>query len=124
MKLVQLKLANSVDYGDAVLLGDCNIEVLKMQDREKMSQRAWQKHRETKKYAMSLFSHITKDKNTAAIVGNNEVMSEYSKYLKSSSLNIMDDENFAKDDKVIITNKAILNVFVSLMFVCERNKIK
>lgn len=102
MKLVKLKLANSVNYGDAVLLGNCNIEVLKMKvDKGKMSQRALQKLN-TRKYATSLFNHITKDKNTAAIVGNNEIMLEYSKYLESSSLLVMDDENFAKDDKVIM----------------------
>ncbi|XP_025160551.1 RNA exonuclease 5 isoform X2 [Harpegnathos saltator] len=100
MKLVQLKLANSVNYGDAVLLGDCNMEVLKMKvNTETISQRMLQKL-EAKKYAMSIFSHLTKDKTTAAIVGKEEVLSEYAKYLESSSLNVMNDENFTKDDKV------------------------
>ncbi|XP_032684423.1 RNA exonuclease 5 [Odontomachus brunneus] len=100
MKLVQLKLENSVNYGDAVLLGDCDIEVLKMKaSAETMSQRALQKM-EAKKYATSIFNHVTKDKNTAAIVGKEEVIAEYAKYLKSSSLNVMSDANFTKDDKV------------------------
>lgn len=100
MKLVKLKLANSVDYGDAVLLGDRSMRVLKMETDNERSKRALQKT-EIKKYATSIFSHITKNKGTtAAIVGNDEVMSEYSKYLTNSSLNVMDDESFAKDDQV------------------------
>lgn len=100
MKLVQLKLANSVDYGDAVLLGGRDIKILKMEvDEKKMSQRALQKT-ESKKYATSIFSHVTKNKNTTAIIGSNDIMSEYSKYLQNSSLNIMDDESFAANDQV------------------------
>ncbi|XP_072754705.1 uncharacterized protein Rexo5 [Anoplolepis gracilipes] len=98
MKLVQLKLANSIDYGDVVLLGNRNIKIEKVTDKEK-SQWTLQKM-EMKKYATSIFNHVTKNKNTAAIIGNNEIMSEYSKYLTNSSLNIMDDENFAKNDQV------------------------
>lgn len=98
MKLVKLKLANSVDYGDAVLLGDRSITALKM---EKDNEKAKQQKTEMKKYATSIFNHITKSKGTtAAIVGKDEVMSEYSKYLTNSSLNVMDDESFAKDDQV------------------------
>ncbi|XP_071574836.1 uncharacterized protein Rexo5 isoform X1 [Temnothorax nylanderi] len=100
MKLVKLKLSNSVDYGDAVLLGDRSMKVLKMETDNEKTKRALQKT-EIKKYATSIFSHITKNKGTtAAIVGNDEVMSEYSKYLTNSSLNVMDDESFAKDDQV------------------------
>lgn len=99
MKLVKLKLAKSVDYGDAVLLGNRSMKILKMETDEK-TKRALQKT-EIKKYATSIFSHITKNKGTtAAIVGNDEVMSEYSKYLTNSSLNVMDDESFAKNDQV------------------------
>ncbi|KAG5336512.1 SDN5 nuclease, partial [Acromyrmex charruanus] len=99
MKLVKLKLANSVNYGDAVLLGDRNMRILKMESNETTT-RELQKI-EIKKYATSIFSHITKNKGTtAAIVGNDEVISEYSKYLTNSSLNVMDDESFAKDDQV------------------------
>ncbi|XP_012525476.1 RNA exonuclease 5 isoform X2 [Monomorium pharaonis] len=99
MKLVKLKLANSVDYGDAVLLGDRSMAILKMETDSK-EKRALQKA-EIKRYATSIFSHITKNKGTtAAIVGDDEVMSEYSKYLTNSSLNVMDDESFAKDDQV------------------------
>lgn len=110
MKLVQLKLANSVNYGDAVLLGDCDIEVLKMEaSAETMSQRALQKM-EAKKYATSIFSHVTKVKNTAAIVGKEEMIAEYAKYLKSSSLNVMNDADFTKDDKVSMRFQTLLNV--------------
>lgn len=102
MKLVQLKLANSVNYGDAVLLGDCDIEVLKMKvSAETITQQTQHtQNMELKKYGTSIFSHLTKNRNTAAIVGKEEIISEYAKYLKSSSLNVMNDENFTKDDKV------------------------
>lgn len=108
MKLVKLKLANSIDYGDAVLLGDRHMR-MEETDKEK-SQWALLKT-EMKKYATSIFSHITKNKNTAAIVGTSEIMSEYSKYLANSSLNIMDDENFAKDDQVSIHDIKYLTMY-------------
>ena len=98
MKLVQLKLANSVDFGDAVLLGRCNMEILKMEP-EKMTDDQRSLKTEIQKYATSIFKYVVKDKKTAAIVGNGEVMNEYSKYL-TSSINIMDDENFSKNDQV------------------------
>lgn len=98
MKLVQLKLANSIDYGDAVLLGRCDIEILKMEVKKRDSNQQSLKS-EIRKYATSIFKHVTKDKKTAAIVGNTEVMNEYSMYL-TSSINIMDDKNFDKDDQV------------------------
>ncbi|XP_031846149.1 RNA exonuclease 5 [Nomia melanderi] len=98
LKLTKLKLANSVDYGDAVLLGRCDMEILKMGTGNLETQdQSWKK--EIRKYATSLFKHVTKDQKTAAVVGNGNVMNEYSKYL-SSSLNIMDDENFDKNDQV------------------------
>ncbi|KOX77476.1 Putative RNA exonuclease NEF-sp [Melipona quadrifasciata] len=98
MKLVQLKLANSVDFGDAVLLGCCNMKILKMEP-EKMTDDQKSLKTEIKKYATSIFKCVVKDKKTAAVVGNKEVMNEYSKYL-TSSINIMDDENFSKNDQV------------------------
>lgn len=98
MKLVQLKLANSVDFGDAVLLGRCNMEILKLEP-EKMTDDQKSLKTEIKKYATSIFKYVVKNKKTAAIVGNGEVMNEYSKYL-TSSINIMDDENFSKNDQV------------------------
>ncbi|XP_020297543.1 putative RNA exonuclease NEF-sp isoform X2 [Pseudomyrmex gracilis] len=101
MKLVKLKLAHSVDYGDAVLLGNRDMKLLKMKtEKERLSWRASQKA-EIKNYATSIFSHVTKNKgSTAAIIGSNETISEYSKYLQNLSLNIMDDESFTKDDQV------------------------
>lgn len=98
MKLVQLKLANSLDYGDAVLLGQCNMNVLKM-EAEKRTNDQHSFKTEIRKYATSIFKHVTKDKKSAAIVGIGEVMNEYSKYL-TCSLNIMDDENFNENDQV------------------------
>ncbi|XP_076657919.1 uncharacterized protein LOC143364766 [Halictus rubicundus] len=96
MKLTKLKLANSVDYGDAVLLGRCDMDVLKMEVDQRERE---DKKTEIRRYATSLFKHVTKNEKTAAIVGSGEVMNEYSKYL-SSSLNIMDDNNFDKNDQI------------------------
>ena len=98
LKLTQLKLANSVDYGDAVLLGRCDMDILRMETEKRRDCQQTMKA-EVRKYATSIFKHVTKDEKTAAIVGNEEVMNEYSKYL-TSSINIMDDENFAKNDQV------------------------
>lgn len=99
MKLTQLKLSNSIQYGDAVLLGRCNIKILKMEVGKCNAQRTLKT--EIGKYATSLFKHVTRDQKTAAVVGNEEVMNEYSKYL-TSSINIMDDENFDKNDEVCV----------------------
>lgn len=55
------------------------------------------------RYAMSIFQHImTKKEGTAAIVGTEEVMSKYAKYLLSPTLKVMNDEGFeaSKNDKV------------------------
>ncbi|XP_076750664.1 RNA exonuclease 5 isoform X2 [Xylocopa sonorina] len=98
MKLVQLKLANSVDYGDAVLLGRCDMNALKMEVEKRTDEHKSFKT-EVRKYATSIFKHLAKNQKTAAIVGNAEVMNEYSKYL-TSSISIMDDENFDKNDQV------------------------
>lgn len=96
MKLVKLKLANSVNYGDAVL--DHYTSHIQTVETNKLSS----EHKaEGKTYAMSIFNHVTKNKDTTvAIVGRQEIMSEYTRYLSSSSLNIMDDENFMKGDQV------------------------
>ncbi|XP_017885742.1 RNA exonuclease 5 [Ceratina calcarata] len=92
MKLVQLKLANSVDYGDAVLLGRCDMRALKLEENGKIKN-------DLKKYATSIFKHVTRDKKTAAIVGVTDVIQEYSKYL-TDSVAVMDDTHFDKDDQV------------------------
>ncbi|XP_054013125.1 RNA exonuclease 5 isoform X2 [Hylaeus anthracinus] len=98
MKLTQLKLANSVYYGDSVLLGRCDIEVLKSEIEDHNNSKNTLKS-EMRKYATSLFKHVTKDQKTAAVVGNEDIMNEYAKYL-TSSINIMDDDNFDKNDQV------------------------
>ncbi|KZC04664.1 Putative RNA exonuclease NEF-sp [Dufourea novaeangliae] len=98
MKLTKLKLANSVDYGDAVLLGRCDMEILKM-EAEKRKDQDQMANVEVRRYATSIFKHVTKNQKTAAVVGNEDIMNEYSKYL-TSSINIMDDENFDKNDQV------------------------
>ncbi|XP_076244024.1 RNA exonuclease 5 [Calliopsis andreniformis] len=97
LKLTQLKLANSVDYGDAVLLGRCDMEVLKMETEKRKDYKTLKA--EMRRYATSIFKHVTKRQKTAAVVGNEEIMNEYSKYL-IPSINIMDDKNFSKDDQL------------------------
>jgi len=82
MKLVKLKLANSLNYGDMVMLAHYNIQ--------KMG---------TNK--ISYQKNMTRTKGTTiAIVGTEEIISEYSKYLTNSSLKII-DKNFIKDEQVI-----------------------
>ncbi|XP_015123461.1 uncharacterized exonuclease C637.09 isoform X2 [Diachasma alloeum] len=104
MKLVQLKLANTVDFGDAVLIGQRQLEETLRKQKSK---------EETQKFGVSIFKHVTKDKKTAAIVGTPDVMNEYSRYLKSSSLQVMDDANYDKNDQVRLvlaeTNKQTVN---------------
>ncbi|XP_043282190.1 RNA exonuclease 5 [Venturia canescens] len=99
LKLAKLKLANSVDFGDAVLICQKNIEAAhtridrKKEDKEKAKAERYN-------FGVSLFKHVTQEQKTAAIVANNEIMNEYSKYLKNSSLSIMDDENFDQKDQL------------------------
>ncbi|XP_033211779.1 uncharacterized protein LOC117169484 isoform X2 [Belonocnema kinseyi] len=101
LKLTQLKLKHSIEFGDAVLAGQRKIEEwkyeaeLKKSKEEKLAEKA-----KIRNYGMSLFSHVTKDKKTAAIIGCDGVMNEYAQYLKTSSLSIMNDSEFDKDDQV------------------------
>ncbi|KAK2588916.1 hypothetical protein KPH14_001773 [Odynerus spinipes] len=100
MKLTQLKLANSVDYGDAVLLGQCKMDALRMENNTQTVNERISKRLEMKKYATSIFNHVTKEKMTATIVGNEQVMNEYSRYFKTSSLSIRNDGSFTESDQV------------------------
>ena len=102
LKLTQLKLKHSVEFGDAVLVGQRKMEEMKYEAEQKKT--AVEKLAEKAKirnYGTSLFSHVTKDKKTAAIIGCDGVMNEYAQYLKNSSLSIMNDSEFDKDDQVI-----------------------
>ncbi|XP_015609050.1 RNA exonuclease 1 isoform X2 [Cephus cinctus] len=99
LKLAQLKLANSVNYGDAVLTGQRDLELLKMSTHKQPGQKILDKT-ELRKYATSIFNHVTKNQKSAAIVGSDDVMNEYSRYLKTSSLSVMDDTNFDANDQV------------------------
>lgn len=101
MKLTQLKLANSIDYGDAVLRGQWDMYALKMETgNQSISQRKMRKF-EISKYATSIFNYVAKEQRTATIIGTEQVMNEYSKYFKSSSLNVRNDENYNEGDQVI-----------------------
>lgn len=95
MKLAQLKLANSVEFGDAVLIGQRELEVT-LQNRKS----DYLDSSDTHQYGVSIFKHVTKEKKTAAIVGTDVALNEYSKYLKTTSLSIMDDAHFNKNDQV------------------------
>lgn len=94
LKLVKLKLANSIEFGDAVLLGHRNYE---MREANKSANSTT---KEGEQYAQTIFRYATKEKKTAAIIGDQDVMSEYSKYLRNTSLSVMDDANFAGSDQV------------------------
>jgi len=87
MKLVKLKLANNLNYGDMVMLAHYNIQKM---GTNKISSKNRQKN-------------MIKTKGTTiAIVGTKEIISDYSKYLTNSSLKIM-DKNFIKDEQVIFS---------------------
>lgn len=101
MKLTQLKLANSVEFGDAVLLGQRSLEEMKFEiEQKRNSEQKLADKANLRKYGTSIFSHATKDKKTAAIIGCDGVMNEYAQYLKTSSLSIMDDKDFDQNDQV------------------------
>jgi len=81
MKLAKLKLANNLNYGDMVMLAHYNIQKIRKND-------------------ISCRKNMMKTNGTTiAIVGTEEIISEYSKYLTNSSLKIM-DKNFMKDEQV------------------------
>ncbi|XP_012284439.1 RNA exonuclease 5 [Orussus abietinus] len=93
LRLAQLKLSQSIHFGDAVLLGQQELESRQKQKKDQVKA-------EAQKYGTSIFSHVAKNKRTAAIIGREDVLNEYSKYLQNSSLSIMDDKHFNQDDQV------------------------
>ncbi|XP_046826390.1 RNA exonuclease 1 isoform X1 [Vespa crabro] len=103
MKLTQLKLANSIDYGDSVqsvLSEELDEHTLKVETGNQIiSQRKMKKLR-IDKYAISIFNYIVKEQRTATIIGTDQIINEYSKYFKTSSLNIKNDENYNEGDQI------------------------
>ncbi|CAD6203444.1 GSCOCG00009765001-RA-CDS [Cotesia congregata] len=97
LKLAQLKLANSIDFGDAFVVGQQNLEEML---RKQKPDDNLVRDDDSYNFGVSIFKHVAKDKKTVSIVGTKEVLNDYSKYLITSSLSIMDDANFSKDDKV------------------------
>lgn len=78
MKLVQLKLKNSIDFGDGVLNERQRIETLNL-NKIKQSQLKEQ-------IGTSLFKYVTSTERSVAIFGNAQVVDKYSKFLNSSVL--------------------------------------
>lgn len=103
MKLTQLKLANSIDYGDAVLREQWDMHALRMETGNRSISAREMKKYTINKYATSIFNYIAKEQRTATIIGTEQVMNEYSKHFKTSSLNIKNDENYNEGDQVIST---------------------
>lgn len=99
MKLTQLKLANDVEFGDAVLYGRRAAGV-----RQIMEQSSKQE------VSTSLFNHVTRLEKTAAIVGSEEVIDEYSRYMSESMFSVTDNsEENGKPVKCIVTpNKTVV----------------
>lgn len=92
LKLVKLKLAHSIDYGDAVLTGVQNARKFNTEEEN------------PERYVTSIFRYATKDEQTAAIVADQAIIGQYSKYLESGKLRIMDDANFTtKIDQLCLT---------------------
>lgn len=82
MKLVQLKLANTIDFGDAVLVNQKKLEAIE----------ATLLNTQSSKVLSPVLGGFNK---STMIVGCEDVVKEYSRYLKNSSLNVM-EENFDK----------------------------
>lgn len=106
MKLVKLKLANSVDFGDTIL---SNRTQLKSYASKYKKDNRPTKLKEENNYTYSLGSLIfdrigketkTTEAKTSAIYGCTDVMNDYSKFIMKSNLNIMDDKDFQKGDSV------------------------
>lgn len=78
IKLTQLKLANGIEYGDAVLLG--------RRDAEKRRERKAANHipENQEDYAASIFSHSQKMQRNAAVVTIPERNSEYCKFIEEA----------------------------------------
>ena len=108
MKLVKLKLANSIQFGDSVLIDQHYLNSFKLYFTKNNVNRGFNSRQSaTYNYGSAIFNHVTKvDTKTAAIYGCSEVMNGYSRILKNSSLNIMEDTTFDKGDNVrlVITN--------------------
>ncbi|XP_058797392.1 RNA exonuclease 5 [Phymastichus coffea] len=100
MKLVLLKLANSIYFGDSILMDQCqtySYESMYKKDNRNFHQN--QKQMTT--FGSLIFNHVTKVKTkTAAIFGCTDVLNDYSKIMKNSTLNIMEDKEFGKGDNV------------------------
>lgn len=116
MKLAQLKLANSIVFGDAVLHCQRNIgEMLFQTEENRNFDSKIQTKTNIRKYGTCLFNHVANDNKTTAIIGCDDVINEYSRYLKSPNLSVVNDNDFDKNDQVIFisyfTNYLILLFF-------------
>ncbi|CAB0033413.1 unnamed protein product [Trichogramma brassicae] len=98
MKLVKLKLSNTPDFGDLVLVPHSSQQIL----------------------ASSIFKQTNKEEpKSAVIAGNPLIISEYSKVLKGSTLKMTNDENFQQDDllRLVVkdTNKEVIKRYLEVM---------
>ncbi|KAF7995515.1 hypothetical protein HCN44_006622 [Aphidius gifuensis] len=99
MKLAKLKLQNNIYYGDAVMMG--YLQLQETLDNIRKNHQNNIRINNQEKYGVSIFNHLTKVKDmSSSIIGNKQVMNEYSMYLKNTKLNVMDDANFDKTDPV------------------------
>ncbi|XP_075226129.1 RNA exonuclease 5 isoform X2 [Lycorma delicatula] len=104
LKLVQLKLANSVEFGDAVLSGCIESFAPTNFNNSHKSQ-----NKRDGIFATSLFSHVTRNKKTAAVVGKYEIMSHYRPLAIMPSLNEKEkNEIRVKCQSVQTNNEAVL----------------
>ncbi|XP_069701462.1 uncharacterized protein Rexo5 isoform X2 [Periplaneta americana] len=94
MKLTQLKLANNLEYGDAILAGRRSAALAQHRQMQVMADSP-SRH----EIATSIFSHVTKMDKSAAIVGCEEVIDKYSSYMSESMISIGDDSH--SDNKAV-----------------------
>ncbi|KAL7303456.1 hypothetical protein TKK_0004638 [Trichogramma kaykai] len=98
MKLIKLKLSNTPDFGDLVLVPHSCQQIL----------------------ASSIFKQINKEEpKSAVIAGNPLIMNEYSRVLKGSTLKMTNDENFQQDDllRIVVkdTNKDVIKRYLEVI---------
>ncbi|XP_011497286.1 PREDICTED: putative RNA exonuclease NEF-sp [Ceratosolen solmsi marchali] len=104
IKLVKLKLAKSLNFGDSVFT-----ELFHSNSNEfyfKTYEKCHVNEKSTSILSSSIFNHVSKIfTKTSAIFGSNEIVNDYSRISNNSALYIQKDQNFEKRDnvKLIIT---------------------
>lgn len=88
IKLVQLKLSRSIEFGDAIHTS-----------RQKYKENAYKKSVQTQ-YAVSIFNHIIDQKKTSIVIGCDNITGDYHTFLTLAKENVSNQLKRAKSKKV------------------------